>query len=208
MIPDIIAKDPDWPYSRAKTSVLLAAAAVIREAGPRAATLKNISAVAGITEPAIFRHFEGINGLFKGLFSVYERIFARLAGIYDRPDEGIDRFLAAMDAALDILESSRDFAYIVIQADQVFRSYPELRSRIAELKALDEGNALRCIREARDRGEIRADVDPASVAALFMGSIYFSVIRWIESGFDFDLHTFCGSRMEDFRRLITPPRPS
>ena len=89
MIPEIFSTDSAWPYSKAKTAVLAAASAVIREEGPRAATLKNIATRAGITEPAIFRHFEGVDGLFGGLFSAYERVYERSAEAFAVRRQGL-----------------------------------------------------------------------------------------------------------------------
>src|SRR5512145_738827 len=125
MTSDIILSDADWPYTKAKTAVLSAAAAVIREEGPRAATLKNIASRAGITEPAIFRHFDGVDGLFEGLFSVYERIRARFDAAYRAEGKGLPKLRAAVASVVDSLAASGDFAYLVLNARQVFREYQE-----------------------------------------------------------------------------------
>jgi TetR/AcrR family transcriptional regulator, fatty acid metabolism regulator protein len=210
MTSDIILSDADWPYTKAKTAVLSAAAAVIREEGPRAATLKNIASRAGITEPAIFRHFDGVDGLFAGLFHVFERIHQRFDDAYRAEGKGIVRLRAAIRSIVDHLAASHDFAYIVIHARQVFREYPELREKIAELSAKDYKNALACIEEGVKAGEIRSDVDPASIAVSLMGGVYMIAILWIESGYAFDLRQVCGDRWEDVERLFASkpsPRP-
>jgi AcrR family transcriptional regulator len=210
MTPDIILSDTDWPYTKAKTAVLSAAAAVIREEGPRAATLKNIASRAGITEPAIFRHFDGVDGLFAGLFHVFERINQRFDLAYRAEGKGLVRLRAAIHSIVDYLAASHDFAYILIQARQVFREYPELRERISELNAKDYKNALSCIEEGVKAGEIRSDVDSASIAVSLMGGIYMIAILWIESGYAFDLRQVCGDRWDDVERLIAAkpsPRP-
>jgi AcrR family transcriptional regulator len=202
MTPEIILSDTDWPYTKAKTAVLSAAAAVIREEGPRAATLKNIASRAGITEPAIFRHFDGVDGLFSGLFHVYERIYQRFEDAYRSEGKGISRLRSAIRSIVDCLAASHDFAYILIHARQVFREYPELREKISEYSSKDQKNAMSCIEEGVKAGEIRADVDASSIAVSLIGGIYVIAILWIESGYAFDLRQVCNDRWEDVERLI------
>ena len=117
----------DWPYSKAKSSLLRSAAIVIREQGPRSATLKNVSARAGVTEPAIFRHFDGVDGMFESLHAVASLFYARFeACLAGEEPTGMDRLEAGVGRIFDALADNADFAYIVAKPDPVFRQYPKL----------------------------------------------------------------------------------
>jgi AcrR family transcriptional regulator len=200
MTPDIFTSDPTWPYSRAKTAVLSAASAVIREDGPRSATLKNIASRAGITEPAIFRHFDGVDGLFEGLFSVYERVYESSVAAYSAEGQGLVKLRAAAFALVDNIAASRDFAYILVYARHVFRGYPELKAKVAENDSRDQSRILACVSEGIKSGELRSDTDPVSAAISLIGSVYITSVMWIESGFSFDLHDVFADRWDDFER--------
>jgi AcrR family transcriptional regulator len=202
MTPEIFTSDPSWPYSKAKTAVLAAASAVIREEGPRAATLKNIASRAGITEPAIFRHFDGVDGLFGGLFSVYERIYERSSAAFLGEGQGLGRLGAACSLLVDNIAASRDFAYILIYARHVFRGYSDLKSKVTENDSKDQAQILDCINEGIKSGEVRSDIDPVSAAVSLLGSIYLSAVMWIESGFGFDIREAYDDRWDDFTRMI------
>jgi TetR/AcrR family transcriptional regulator, fatty acid metabolism regulator protein len=202
MTPDIFTTDPSWPYSKAKTAVLTAASAVIREDGPRAATLKNIATRAGITEPAIFRHFEGVDGLFGGLFSAYERVYERSASAFAAEGKGMAKLRAASFAFVENIAASNDFAYVLLHARHVFRGYPELKAKVAENDAVDQGRVLACIAEGIKAGDIRSDIDPVSAASTLIGGIYLASVMWIESGFGFDLLEIFGDRWDDFERMV------
>jgi AcrR family transcriptional regulator len=202
MTPEIFTSDPSWPYSKAKTAVLSAASAVIREEGPRAATLKNIATRAGITEPAIFRHFDGVDGLFGGLFSVYERVYERSSAAYAADGQGLAKLRAAAGLIVDNIAASRDFAYILVYARHVFRGYAEFKAKIAENDAKDQGMVLECVNEGIKAGELRSDIDPVSAAVSLMGSILLTAVMWIESGFGFDIREVFDDRWDDFARTI------
>jgi len=203
MTPDIIASDSEWPYSKAKTAVLLAAASVIREEGPRAATLKNIAGRAGITGPAIFRHFDGVDGLFSGLFSAFERIADQCDRAYDTEETGLARLRDVMNGLVDVLASSGDLAYIVLNAGLIFRGYPDLLGRVMELKRADERKALDCIAKGVSCGEIRSDLDPDTILATSLGLLRFTAEAWIESAFGFDLREAFEDRWDDAERFIS-----
>jgi AcrR family transcriptional regulator len=200
MTPENFTSDPTWPYSRAKTAVLSAASAVIREDGPRSATLKNIASRAGITEPAIFRHFDGVDGLFGGLFSVYERIYGNSLAAYSAEEQGLEKLRTAVFALVDNIAASRDFAYILVYARHVFRGYPELKAKVAENDSRDQAKILACISEGIKSGEIRSEIDPVSAAVTLVGSIYITSVMWIESGFAFSLREVFADRWDEFER--------
>ena len=203
MIPEIFTTDPSWPFTKAKTAVIAAASAVLNEEGPRAATLKNIAARAGITEPAIFRHFEGVDGLFDGLFSVYERISESSASAFAANGKGIAKLRDASATLVGILAASHDFAYTILNARHIFRGYPEFKAKIAANDAKDQARYLACINEGIKAGEIRSDIDPVSAAASLIGSIHSTATIWIESGFRFDLCDAFGDRWDDFERMVS-----
>jgi AcrR family transcriptional regulator len=204
MIPEIFASDPSWPYTKAKTAVLAAASIVIREEGPRAATLKNIATKAGITEPAIFRHFDGVDGLFGGLFTVYERIYDRsFASFASEEQRGLGKLRAVGANVAECLATSRDFSYILIYARHVFRGYPELKAKVSECDAKGQNLVLACINESLKSGELRSDLDPVSIATSFIGTLYLTAIFWIESGFSFDIREIFADRMDDCVRMVS-----
>lgn len=203
MTPEIFASDPSWPYTKAKTAVIAAASAVIREEGPRAATLKNIAIKAGITEPAIFRHFDGVDGLFGGLFSAYERVYERSAAAFAAEGKGLAKLREASLALVGNLAASGDFAYIVLFARHIFRGYPELKAKVAEHDARDQANVLAGVGEGIKSGDIRSDIDPVSAAVSLMGGVSDTVTLWIESGFGFDLVEAYRDRWDDFERMLS-----
>jgi len=193
---DFIDDDPTWPFTRAKTAVIRAAASVIRESGPRAATLKNIAQKAGITEPAIFRHFEGVDGLFKGLFFLFERLSAKITACFDRPEKGLARVLAATRSILDIFCRNKDFAYLILHAEHIFRGYDDLRKNLTEIRSADNSTALGALEEAREMGELRKDVLPKLAAVAIMGILFYTVQGWVENDGEFDIVTFAAGRVE------------
>ncbi len=204
MTQEILESDPSWPYSKAKTAVLSAAVAVISEGGPRAATLKNIANRASITEPAIFRHFDGVDGLFSGLFEAFEFVQARVENAYESEERGLGRLLAALLSIADIAATGEDFAYILVHGEHVFRGYSDLHDKLAELRRREWSKLLSCVEDGVSRSEIRRDIDAESLAFAAQGAIHMTIRSWIESDFSFDLRAACELRVAMIERMLTP----
>ncbi|HTX73937.1 MAG TPA: TetR/AcrR family transcriptional regulator [Rectinemataceae bacterium] len=202
MTQDILTSDPEWPYSKAKTAVLAAAAEVISESGPRAATLKNIASRAGITEPAIFRHFDGVDGLFGGLFEAFERVHSRIDRSFDTDEAGMARLRSGLASILQVMVEGREFSYILLHGEQVFRGYPDLRKKIGQYRARERKNMLACVEEGIKRGEVRKDLDAGYLATAAWGMMHLTILSWIEQDFDFDLMSRCGGCWDALERMM------
>lgn len=194
----------DWPYSKAKSSLLRSASVVIREQGPRSATLKNIAGRAGVTEPAIFRHFDGVDGMFEALHAVsslfYARFAASLAG--DEPS-GMDRLEAGVGRIFESLAANADYAYVVAMPDPVFRQYPKLKEKVAEMSAALGAGFADCTKAAKSDGSLRPGADPAALAAAALGLFYQILYAWLE---DVDGYGLGKDGMKAFRAFLSIAR--
>ena len=171
----------DWPYSKAKSTLLRSAAIVMHEMGPRSATLKNIAGKAGVTEPAIFRHFDGVNGVFESLFTVVEMYFGRFQEYYRSEEgyQGLDRMESAWARIIDTLKTNADYAYLLLQPDPVFRQYPKLREKLGELQERDRAGIMECIKEAKAKGQLQPTADAEVVAMGAVGAIVLMLHQWL-----------------------------
>jgi AcrR family transcriptional regulator len=172
----------DWPYSKAKSSLLRSAAIVIREHGPRSATLKNIAGKAGVTEPAIFRHFDGVDGVFQSLFTVVELYYGRFVQLFSAEgSKGLWRLEAGAEKMLATLKANPDFAYVLAKPDPIFRQYPKLHIKLLELQATLDGAMVGCVKEAKSGSQLvpAADVDALSQCAI--GLLAQTQNAWIEN---------------------------
>lgn len=177
-----------WLYTKAKTALVRAAALIMQERGPRAATLKNISRLAGVTEPAIFRHFDGVDGMFEGLFAAAEFFYDLLNRSYSNSGvKGLDRFEQAYTRILDLMVKYKDFTYLVVFGPTVFQEYEELYIRAKALKNRDKNQVISCFKEAAKSGQLRKDVDPETMALAVLGQTTVLYTAWIECECGFNL---------------------
>lgn len=172
----------DWPYSKAKSALLRSAAVVMRERGPRSATLKNIAGKAGVTEPAIFRHFDGVDGVFHSLFTVSELFYGKFVECFkDEEYVGLDRLEASADRILAILKDYPDFAYIIAKPDPIYRQYPKLKTMLEKLDAALKAAVLECLKEAKAAGQLVPAVEAEAYATALIGALFQVMYAWVEN---------------------------
>lgn len=101
------------------TEVLAAAARVFAERGYRGATMQSIAAAAGCTVPTLYTHFEGKQGILRGLI---EKVVGELLDFFEQP----------MPAGLTLAQSlellhQRQFAWLETQREAIafLMSMPE-----------------------------------------------------------------------------------
>ncbi len=171
----------DWPFSKAKSTLLKSAAIVMREQGPRSATLKNIAVRAGVTEPAIFRHFEGVDGMFQSLYMVVELFYGQFAESFKNTGlTGLDRLDAGLEKILTTIKSNAEFAYIIAKPDPVFRQYPKLKAQVDGLDESLKAAVMECLKEAKSAGQLVPGVELDPFATAVIGALYRVLYSWLD----------------------------
>lgn len=169
----------DWPYSKAKTTLLKSAALVIKSQGPRSATLKNIAGKARVTEPAVFRHFEGVDGLFKSLHFVTELYLGFFASCIEKAGgTGLDRLEAAFAGIADGLAKSNDYSYIIAYPDPVFRQYSELMAKTEKTLAAFQKAIKAVVEEASTAGQLAPKAEAEWVSEALFSVFSQSLASW------------------------------
>lgn len=192
------------PFSRAKNAVVRAASQAVREDGPRAATLKNVAGRAGITEPAIFRHFDGVDGLFGGLYQTVDAVGAAFEASFEAALPPIHRLGRAFRARIELFSRDADLAYLCVYQRQIFQAYPELRARMDSREKTEAAFVESCLREAQAAGAFRVEMALASLQALTAGAVWAMVAGWSSGGGSFDLVGAFDTLWADFIKAAAP----
>jgi AcrR family transcriptional regulator len=159
----------DEQSTRSRERLVQAATRLFAERGYRDTSVQAIAEAAGISRGSIFWHFGSKEGL---LSAVAEEAFRRWETETLVGDVGDARGIEAMRRALDshrrfLLDDTDVLRLFFVLMFEALGPRPELVERFAELH-----------RGLRERGrewlrddDVRADVDPATVAALITGAL-------------------------------------
>ena len=165
--------------------LLEAAARVFAHSGLEGATTREIAREAGVNEVTLFRHFQSKEKL---LTAVLQRTFASQDEALQTSEAQADTAGRAVDPH-DFRAGLRQYARRYVELLQsnillVRTLIGEIHRHIEHEKQVLRGifwplkaDLIAMIHEARERGIVRADVDPVIAADLLGGMIFMEVLR-------------------------------
>ena len=160
---------------------------LIAENGIQGFTIKNLAKEIGVTEPAIYRHFESKTDILQTMLDNLDEATDRFT------DEVLSKNYTPLKTLSLILKSyfkifsEHPYWVAVIFADEIFKNDKTLSKRVQKLLSDKEKVFISLIKTAQKNGEIRSDINKKHFTLMIIGSMRLLVKKWELSGFDFDL---------------------
>jgi len=151
---------------------------LIARKGIQGLTIKNLSLEIGITEPAIYRHFNSKTDILLAILDKFEEILFFM----DEPGEdrkltAIERLEAIFNRIIEIF--SQEPSHIsVIFSEEIFKNNKVLKERITEILRKKRMVIEQIILQGQQEGEIRNDIDSCTLSLIVMGSLRFMIKQW------------------------------
>jgi AcrR family transcriptional regulator len=160
---------------------------LISQKGIQGLTIKNLSKKIGISEPAIYRHYENkieillkILDLFKeSSGSIFEEALRSNFGSIQKIEHLFSRHFSKFAENPTLVS--------VIFSEEIFRSEPALIEKIAEVINRNSQILRKIIVAGQEGGEVRNDLEAGHIAIIIMGSLRLFVKQWQFSGYNFNL---------------------
>jgi AcrR family transcriptional regulator len=160
---------------------------LISEKGIQEFTIKNVSKNIGISEPAIYRHFESKMDILLGILSSFKQSTKTTS----------DRIRSSEISAIQqiksiLLEHFQEFTAnpsiaAVIFSEEIFQNDKRLSEEVFSIMQLSQDTMIALIEKGQKSGEIRSDISKESLSLIMMGALRLMVTKWRLSGFSFDL---------------------
>jgi len=178
---------------------------LLSEGGIAALTIKNLADSVGVTEPALYRHFDSKLDI---LVAILDRLEANMNRLFE---QSMNRDQAVLDQIQTVYErvfgsfAAQPALASVVFAEEIFRHDPRLSERVARTMDTVEGHILTLLRSNKGRAACRRDVPAKDLARIIMGSSRFLVTRWRLSGYSFDLEKEGAALWKSLRLMIAAP---
>ena len=163
---------------------------MIGEGGLSGLTMRRLSERLGVTEPALYRHFENKTAILAAMLTVLE------AETYERlPLEGAatpGALVAHFDRLFALLTERPAIATVVF-LDEFAATAPELQAMVRKLLAKNHDRlttafaTMQAHAPAEDGTALAATADPDSLATLLLGGVRLVVREWRLNGCRSDL---------------------
>lgn len=160
---------------------------LINSKGIQGFTIKNIAKIVGVTEPAIYRHFDSKTAILVALLDLLKENSSQIYG----------NKLVIEDTVISKIESIFENHFktfkkmpalsSVVFSEELFRNDKSLSEKISEVIDYNTKILYGIVVEGQKRGEITSDVDASHIVIMLMGSLRLFVKKWQFAKFEFDL---------------------
>ncbi|NLF42836.1 MAG: TetR/AcrR family transcriptional regulator [Bacteroidales bacterium] len=175
---------------------------LIREKGIQGLTIKNLSKRLGITEPAIYRHFEN---KIQILVALLDLLKANTSSIFNAELNSDEPAVRKVERLFE--NHFKSFAGMpslasVVFSEEIFRNEKQLIGKISEVIEFNNQALLTILKQGQQKNEIRDDIGAEHLVIFIMGSLRLFVKKWQFSNFSFNLEREGGNLIESVKLLI------
>lgn len=174
-------------FTKRQQEIINTSIKLISEGGIQELTIKNLSGEIGISEPAIYRHFESKFDILLALLSYFENMTDQLS------EKAFAQNKSSIDCTGDFFESLMN-EFIknpsltrVIFSEEIFQNDRRLSDKIFSIMKSHQKKILSSIKEGQKNGDVRNDIPKEHVAMIIMGAFRLLITKWRLSDFSFDL---------------------
>ena len=162
---------------------------LISEKGIQGLTIKNLSKKIGISEPAIYRHFDSKIEILISILNNFKEMAIMLSEMMKTYEATALEKISIMFTKMLELFSESPSMISVIFSEEIFKNEEILKTKIAEILNLHTQTIENIISKGQSENNVRIDIDNKSLALISMGSFRLLVKRWDMNKNDFDLKT-------------------
>ncbi len=182
--------------------IVQAALELISEKGIQGFTIKNLSKEIGISEPAIYRHFESKVHILIAILDVFKQ---NTEGMFKQELEGdlpaMERISILFTRNFEVFSQSPSLVPVIF-SEELFRGESGLIGKVYEIIGRNLNTLIQIIKEGQSNNEIRNDVEASQLAVIIMGSLRLFVKKWQYSDYSFDIKKEGKKLIKSLKRLI------
>ena len=189
-------------FTNRQEQIIQASLDLIANSGIHGLTIKNISIKVGVTEPAIYRHFNSKKDILMGVISkVKESSGVDLFSLEDKTLTSTDLILKAFTTRAHRFTNNPSIAAVIF-SEAIFENDSVLSEAIRSIMETSHMKMVKIIKRGQDRGEIINSIEADQLALMIIGSFRLLVTKWHMSKNSFDLEIHTENMVKTFKQLI------
>ncbi len=175
--------------SKRQEQIIQKSIKLIDSKGIQGFTIKNLAKEIGITEPAIYRHFDSKNEILFTMLNGFKYFMTEIFNAVLKTENNTLEKIRLVFRFLLTKFTEEPGAVSIIFADEIFKSERLLAEKISEIMKANEAMFLSLITEGQANNEIRTDVEKKYITLMIMGTFRLLVKKWEQSKYTFNLLT-------------------
>lgn len=174
-------------YSDRQNQIIQESIQLIADKGIQGLTIKNISKAIGISEPAIYRHFENKNEIILAIISTMKDSTNNELFQIDENNPTIDKIKKMIQGHTNRFIKNPSLTAIIF-SEEIFNNNSILAKPIRMMMRRNQNKMISMIEKGQVAGDVRLDINAEQISLMVIGSFRFLVSKWHIMNFDFDLN--------------------
>jgi AcrR family transcriptional regulator len=161
--------------------IVEAALSLINETGIQGLTIKNLSKKIGISEPAIYRHYENKVEILVAVLDSFSNFMGNIKANVEKQSGSLSQIEAMFSAFFKAFYENPSLVAVIF-SEELFRNEPRLSDKTSEIINRNIEFLSDVIRKGAQQGDIRTDVPANHLAIMVMGTLRLYVKNWQLTG--------------------------
>lgn len=181
--------------------IVEAALELITKKGIQGLTIKNLAKKIGISEPAIYRHYDNKIHILIAILEFFksntEQIFKKEL---NNDNKAIDKIEHLFTKHFNSFSATPSLVSVIF-SEEIFRNEPILIEKISEVIDKNDKILTSIIISGQKSGEIRTDIEAKHLSTMIMGTLRLFVKKWQFSAYSYNLPKE-GKKLVDSIKLL------
>lgn len=164
--------------SKRQIDIIEAAIHIIAENGLKDLTIKNLAKAIGVTEAALYRHFDSKHEVIIGILEYFDEVSCdvldRLKCLDCSPVDKVKEFILNR---YELFSKRPDLAKVMF-SEELFRNDPDYISFMQNIMHKHKEDVVMYIMHAQRNHLIRNDIDPIDLFRIAVGSMRLIISQW------------------------------
>ncbi len=173
--------------SRRQDEIIKKSINIISVKGIQGLTIKNLSKEIGISEPAIYRHFENKFEILKTMLLLFKDESEETFKIAETFSENsIEQLKIFLSEKIKKFEENPSLASVIF-AEDLFKHEEELKNLVFHIIETNTKKLQEIIEKGQRKNQIRDDIPSETLSLIILGSFRLLVKRWTHSNTGFSI---------------------
>ena len=189
-------------FTKRQLEIINSAIELIAQEGIQNLTIKNLSSKVGVTEGAIYRHFDSKMDILLGILETFrENTNAMFSKIRQQESSPMKQIELLFKEHFKQFNAKPALATIIF-AEEIFQNDRRLSQAIISIMETSQQIIQEIISQIQAKKEIRDDISSAHLSLILLGAMRFMVAKWHLSGFSYDLEEEGNKLWESIKKMI------
>lgn len=160
---------------------------LIADKGIQNLTIKNISEMMGISEPALYRHFKNKHEILTTLLDTFEDKFNEIIEKINTLEiTSIEKLQEFFLLRCEKIAQNPDVAKVIF-SEEIFQNEKLLSEKVYSIMKKNQSAIALIIEDAQIKNELRTDLPKEHISMIILGSLRLLITRWRLTEQSFDL---------------------